>query len=81
MANTQIRAGWLRVLIFAACGAALGFGQQGAAGRPEQPLTLDEAVKEAVARNLDLAAERFNVPIAQAQVLTAGLRPNPIFSF
>ncbi len=80
MPNVQIR-GWARVLILAACGAALGFGQQGASGRREQPLTLDEAVKEAVARNLDLAAERFNVPIAQAQVLTAGLRPNPVLSF
>jgi outer membrane protein, heavy metal efflux system len=44
-------------------------------------ITISQAVAEATDRNLDLIAERFNVPIAQARVLTARLRPNPIFSF
>ena len=43
-------------------------------------LTIDEAVREAVNKNLTLLATRFDVPIARAQVITAGLRPNPVLS-
>jgi outer membrane protein, heavy metal efflux system len=43
-------------------------------------MTVGQAVAAAVEKNLDLIAERLNVPIAQARILTARLRPNPIFS-
>jgi cobalt-zinc-cadmium efflux system outer membrane protein len=43
-------------------------------------LTLDAAVAEALDRNLDLIATRAGVPIAEANLVTAGLRPNPVFS-
>jgi len=43
-------------------------------------LTIVDAVREALDQNLDLIATRFEVPIARAQVITASLRPNPVFS-
>ena len=45
---------------------------------PQQTVTIDQAVDEAVARNLNLLAERFNVKVADAAVLTASLKPNPV---
>ena len=45
-----------------------------------KPLTLEEAVREAIDRNLDLVAEKFNLPVADARIITAKLRPNPVFS-
>lgn len=44
------------------------------------PLTLDEAVREAVAHNLDLAAARYNISVAEARQITAALRPNPVLT-
>ena len=46
-----------------------------------QTLTVAQAVDEAVQHNLGLLAERANLPIADAQMITAKLRPNPVFSF
>src|SRR5262249_758066 len=43
-------------------------------------ITVGQAIAEATDKNLDLIAQRFNLPIAQARILTARLRPNPIFS-
>lgn len=43
-------------------------------------ITLDEAIDEAIRNNLDLAAERYGVSIAQAREITAALRPNPILT-
>lgn len=43
-------------------------------------LTIDEAVREAVDRNLDLVAEKFNLSVADARIITAKLRPNPVLS-
>ncbi len=45
---------------------------------PLSPITIDQAVNEAVEHNLSLVAERYNVSVAQAAVITAGLRPNPV---
>jgi cobalt-zinc-cadmium efflux system outer membrane protein len=42
------------------------------------PLTIDEAVAEAIDHNLSVIAERYNVAVADARVLTAALRPNPV---
>jgi len=44
------------------------------------PLTLDLALKEAVASNLDLAAARYGISVAEARQITARLRPNPVMS-
>lgn len=43
-------------------------------------MTVDQAVEEAINNNLSLIAERYNVTIAQAQMITARLRPNPVLS-
>ena len=45
-----------------------------------RPLTLDEAVKEALDKNLNLLAERYNITIADARIITAKLKPNPVLS-
>lgn len=44
-------------------------------------VTIEQAVAEALRNNLSLLAERATIGIAQARVLTARLRPNPILSF
>ena len=53
-----------------------------AAGDEEGPpdgLTFDQALDLLMRNNLDLTARRFEIPAAQADVLTASLRANPIF--
>lgn len=50
-----------------------------APGAPGQ-LTIDGAVQEALDKNLDIIAERFNLPVASARIITAKLRPNPVVS-
>lgn len=49
---------------------------------PSQPpvVSLDEAIQEAIRNNLDLAAERLNIPVAEAREITARLRPNPVLT-
>lgn len=55
---------------------------QGVPAQPASPrLSVDEAVQEAVRANLDLLAEKQNVPIAKAREIQAALRPNPVFNF
>src|SRR5262245_52011713 len=44
------------------------------------PVTISQCVREAVERNLSLLAERYNLSIADAGVITAGLRPNPVLT-
>jgi len=43
-------------------------------------LTLEQAIQEAVANNLDLAAARYGISVAEARQITARLRPNPVVS-
>jgi outer membrane protein, heavy metal efflux system len=43
-------------------------------------LTLEQAVSEALGKNAGLLAEKANISIAEARILTARLRPNPVFS-
>jgi cobalt-zinc-cadmium efflux system outer membrane protein len=57
--------------------AALASGQTAPA---PQPLTLDQAIREALANNLELAAEKVNISVAQAKEITARLRPNPVLT-
>lgn len=43
-------------------------------------LTLDAAIAEALDKNLELIATSAGVTIADANLITAHLRPNPVFS-
>jgi cobalt-zinc-cadmium efflux system outer membrane protein len=46
-----------------------------------QPIvTIERAVQEAVDHNLSLLAERVNLSVADAAIVTARLRPNPVLS-
>jgi len=47
----------------------------------QAPVTIDDAVKQALDRNLTLLAERYSVNVADARVLAASLRPNPVFTY
>ena len=46
---------------------------------PPNGMTLDTAIEILVAQNLDLEAARLEIPMSDADVLTASLRSNPIF--
>ena len=48
---------------------------------PSRPLHMDEVAMFAVVNNPDLKAMRDQVGVAEAQAFTAGLLPNPQFSF
>jgi cobalt-zinc-cadmium efflux system outer membrane protein len=41
-------------------------------------VTVSQAVQEAVEKNLNLLAERYNISIADARLVTARIRPNPV---
>lgn len=43
-------------------------------------VTVDQAIQEAIATNLDLVAQRLNVSVAEAREITARLRPNPVLT-
>ena len=51
-----------------------------AAQEEPRKLTIEQAVAEAVRNNLLLMAERVNISLAEARIVTARLRPNPVFS-
>jgi outer membrane protein, heavy metal efflux system len=46
-----------------------------------ETLTIAQAVDEAIRHNLALIAQRANLSVADTQMLTARLRPNPVASF
>jgi len=46
---------------------------------PPDGLTLDMAIERMVKQNLDLLAKYYEIPMAQADILTASLRSNPVF--
>lgn len=48
---------------------------------PPDGLTLDAAIERLVGDNLDLRAKYHEIPKAQADILTAGLRANPLLFF
>jgi outer membrane protein TolC len=52
------------------------------AAQSQQPetVTVSQAVQEAVEKNLNLMAERYNLSIADARIVKARLRPNPVMS-
>src|SRR5438445_8119557 len=49
-------------------------------GAAKSTFTIDQAVQEALDKNLSLLAERVNLTVADAAIVTAGLRPNPVLS-
>src|SRR5262249_40158175 len=52
----------------------------GSLAQSPQSLTLEQAIDQAISNNLNLIAERYNLSVAAAKIITAKLRPNPIFS-
>ncbi|MCX6622496.1 MAG: TolC family protein [Acidobacteria bacterium] len=64
----------------AVCALALTVSAQNPPARPAEPLTIEQAVSEALAHNLSLLAQRYSVSIAEAAKITARLRPNPVVS-
>lgn len=70
---------WFVVLVLCTCVPA-AIAQTPAPGAPES-LTVTQAVDEALQHNLSLLAERGNLTIADAAMISAKLRPNPVFSF
>jgi cobalt-zinc-cadmium efflux system outer membrane protein len=61
------------LLFFALCAVL-------SAQAPPEPITIEQAVQEALANNANLIAERMNVPLATARLVTARLRPNPVLT-
>jgi len=47
---------------------------------PPEPITIEQAIQEPLANNANLLAERLNVPLATARLVTARLRPNPVLT-
>jgi outer membrane protein, heavy metal efflux system len=56
-------------------GLALGEEAYG----PGNGMTIDAAIEMLISQNLDLLAAKLEVPMSQADVLTASLRANPVF--
>ncbi|MBV6431247.1 MAG: Cobalt-zinc-cadmium resistance protein CzcC [Bryobacteraceae bacterium] len=50
------------------------------AAEAQDMITLDQAVKEAMEKNLTLAAEKLSIRVAEARQITAALRPNPVLT-
>ncbi len=74
-----MRRGWWSVLgcsMFTLCVSRAVTAQS----PPPDQVTVDQAVQEAVDNNLGLLAERYNLAIADAQIITARLRPNPVLT-
>jgi outer membrane protein, heavy metal efflux system len=44
------------------------------------PLSLEQVIEEALAQNLRLLADRFNLSIGEARIIQARLRPSPVLS-
>ena len=76
----MFRAATLAVVCLLTVAAARASAQGGLSPGAPAPLTIDQAVAEAIAHNLSIAVERYNVASASARLVTAGLRPNPVLT-
>ena len=82
----MLRAVWIGALVLAL--PCLGWAQPASPpATPAQvtpaeqlPLTLDQAVSEALNNNLELLAKRYDLNIAEARKITASMHPNPTLS-
>ena len=63
-------------MLIAAVLAAMG--PSASQGSEPTAVTVEQAVEQALAHNLNLLSERDNIKVADAAVLTASLRPNPV---
>jgi cobalt-zinc-cadmium efflux system outer membrane protein len=69
------------VILFRLLSPTPCFSQSQAPVTPESEfLTIDQGVAEALEKNLGLLAERYNLTIADARIVTARLRPNPVLT-
>jgi cobalt-zinc-cadmium efflux system outer membrane protein len=68
----------ISALLVAAVASATAHAQDLRRPSPEPALTIDQAVCAALDANLNLLAERYNVKVADAAIVTAALRPNPV---
>jgi cobalt-zinc-cadmium efflux system outer membrane protein len=81
MPHNPISVASLRTLVLTcACIGLCQAQQQSPAPAQLDPMTVGRTVAEAVEKNLDLMAERYNLPVADARIVTARLRPNPVLS-
>jgi outer membrane protein, heavy metal efflux system len=81
MLRNTIRVTRLRNLMLICAWACLCAAQQPLPPPAQlESMTIGQVVTEAIDKNLDLIAERFNLPIAEARIVTARLRPNPVLS-
>jgi cobalt-zinc-cadmium efflux system outer membrane protein len=67
--------------IRSAIDVASPYGSLALTGEDEGPangLTLDGAIERLIRQNIDLRSKQFEIPQADADILTAGLRANPI---
>lgn len=70
------------ILVLAAMALPVLVGEASAQEGPiPSDLTLEQAVEFALMRNPELLATRNRIEMAEADVVTAGLRPNPDFTF
>jgi len=70
----------MRVLGWPAAALVLLPAAAWGAGSPQAAPTIEQAVAEMLDNNLGLLAERANIAIAEARILSASLRPNPVLS-
>ena len=77
-----MRRWFLLPFIFVLAGGLPCPAQTAGAGAPRlaDRVTVEQAIQEAVERNLGLLAERYNLSVADARIVTAKLRPNPVVS-
>jgi cobalt-zinc-cadmium efflux system outer membrane protein len=68
------------LILFRLLSAVPYFSQVLPPASTESGLTIDQAVTEALDNNIGLLADRYNVSIAEARLITARLRPNPVVS-
>ena len=69
------------VILFRLLSPTPCFSQSQGPVTPESEfLTIDQGVAEALERNLGLLADRYNLTIADARIVTARLRPNPVLT-
>lgn len=69
-----------RIIVFCFSAASLWAGPQPGTLPSSQPVTIDDAIREALEKNLSLLAERYNIPVADARIVQARLKPNPVFT-
>src|ERR1700712_3247233 len=73
----------LRNILFLVCTCSLGWSQAPTTpgmGPTPSVVNLMQAMREAMNGNLGFLAEKANITVAEARIITAGLKPNPILS-